>query len=224
MNNIQDFALFAKSRGVGDTYLSDYIMKGNQNYINPTIIEERTRNMTAMDVFSKLLSNNIIYIGDPIEDEMANVICSQLLWLDSQTDEDIMLYVNSPGGLVTAGLAIIDTLDFVHNDISTTCNGMAASMGAIILSSGKKGKRFSQPHSSILIHNISGGTYGNIADMRIAVAESERLSELLIDILAKNTGKTVEEVKRAIDRDKWLTPQEAIDFGLIDGIVKSKKK
>lgn len=218
-----DFELFARSRGVSGSYLNDYIAKGPINYINPTIIEERSRNMTAMDVFSKLLMNNIIYVGDVVEDQMANVINSQLLWLDSSNDDDIMVYVNSPGGHVTSGLSIIDTLKFVHNSVSTTCNGMAASMGAVILSSGDKGKRFSMPNSSILIHNLSSGTYGNIADMRIDLAESERLSKLLTHILAENCGKTDEEIARAIDRDNWMDPNQAIEFGLIDGIIQSRK-
>lgn len=218
-----DFELFARSRGVSGSYLNDYMANGPVNYINPTIIEERSRNMTAMDVFSKLLMNNIIYVGDVVEDQMANVINSQLLWLDSSNDDDIMVYVNSPGGNVTAGLSIIDTLKFVHNSVSTTCNGMAASMGAVILSSGDKGKRFSMPNSSILIHNLSSRTGGNIADMRIDLAESERLSTLLTHILAENCGKTDEEIAKAIDRDNWMTPEQAIEFGLIDGIIQSRK-
>lgn len=219
---MRDFELFAKDRGVSPLYLNDYMNRGNVNYINPTIIEERTRNITAMDVFSKLLMNNIVFVGDVVEDQMANVICSQLLWLDSQSDSDIMLYINSPGGVVSSGLAIIDTLNFVHNNITTTCIGMAASMGAVILSSGTKGKRYSMPNASILIHNLSSGTGGNIKDMEIDVAHSKYMSDLLINMLAQNTGKTPEEVSIAIDRDNWLSPKEAIDFGLIDNIIKKK--
>ena len=220
---MRDFELFARSNGVSSMYLNDYVRRGPLSYINPTIIEERSRNMTAMDVFSKLLMNNIIYVGDVVEDQMANVINSQLLWLDSSNDEDIMVYVNSPGGSVTAGLSIIDTLKFVHNNVSTTCNGIAASMGAVILSSGDKGKRFSMPNSSILIHNVSSYTRGNIADMKIDLAESDRLSKLLTHILAENCGKTDEEIATAIDRDNWMTPSQAIEFGLIDDIIKSRK-
>ncbi len=219
MNKLRDFELFAKSNGVSPSFLSDYMAKGPQSYINPTIIEERTRNITAMDVFSKLLMNNIIFIGDEVESNMANVITSQLLWLDSTTDEAIKVYVNSPGGSVTDGLAIIDTMRFVHNKVSTTCIGMAASMGAMILSSGDKGSRYSMPNASILIHNLSSSTWGNIADMKIAVAFSDRLSNILADMLAKNTGHTIEEIKTAIDRDNWMTPQQAVDFGLIDKII-----
>lgn len=223
MNKLRDFELFAKSNGVSPSFLSDYMAKGPQSYINPTIIEERTRNITAMDVFSKLLMNNIIFIGDEVESNMANVITSQLLWLDSTTDEAIKVYVNSPGGSVTDGLAIIDTMRFVHNKVSTTCIGMAASMGAMILSSGDKGSRYSMPNASILIHNLSSSTWGNIADMKIAVAFSDRLSNILADMLAKNTGHTIEEIKAAIDRDNWMTPQQAVDFGLIDKIIDKRR-
>ena len=222
MNAAKDFELFARDRGVSSLYLNDYMKKGPSAYINPTIIEERSRNITAMDVFSKLLMNNIIYIGDEVESNMANVITSQLLWLDSTTEDGVKVYINSPGGSVTDGLAIIDTMNFIHNKVSTTCVGMAASMGAEILSSGDKGYRYAMPNSSILIHNLSSGTWGNIADMKIAVAFSDRLSNILADMLAKNTGHTIEEIKKAIDRDNWMTPQEAKDFGLIDNIVTKK--
>lgn len=222
MNKVKDFELFAKDKGVSSLYLSDYMKKGPQGYINPTIIEERTRNITAMDVFSKLLMNNIVFIGDEVESDMANVITSQLLWLDSTTDEGVKVYVNSPGGSVTDGLAIIDTMNFIHNRVSTTCVGMAASMGAVILSAGDRGFRYAMPNASILIHNLSSATWGNIADMKIAVAFSDRLSNILADILAKNTDHTVEEIKKAIDRDNWMTPEEAKDFRIIDNIVAKK--
>ena len=219
---LNDFEKFARSRGVSPLYLNDYANKGNVNYINPTIIEERSRNITAMDVFSKLLMNNIVFVGDAVEDQMANVICSQLLWLDSQSDSDIMVYVNPPGGHVTSGLAIVDTLNFVRNKITTTCIGMAASMGAVILSSGTKGQRFAMPNSSIPIHAISGGTYGNINDMNVDIKESNRINDLVLSVLAENTGKTLDEIKKAVERDNWMAPQDAIDFGLIDGIISKK--
>ena len=220
MNETKDFELFARDRGVSPLYLDSYRKHGAQNYINPTIIEERTRNITAMDVFSKLLMDNIIFLGDEFNDTMANVIVSQLLWLQAtKPGEDIKMYINSPGGQVSSALAIKDTMDFVKNDVSTVCVGMAASAGAVILSNGSKGKRYSMPNSSILIHGISSGTRGNISDMRIDLAESERLNNLIIGILADNTGKDVEEVRKAIDRDYWLTPSKAVDFGLIDKII-----
>lgn len=221
MNEIKDYELFARSNGVNPLVLHDY--RRSQDYINPTIIEERTRNITAMDVFSKLLMDNIIFLGDAFNDEMANVIVSQLLWLQATKPmEEIKMYINSPGGNVTSGLAIKDTMDFIKNDVSTVCIGMAASMGAVILSNGTKGKRYSMPSSSILIHGISSGTRGNISDMRIDLAESERLNNLIIGVLADNTGKSIDEVRKSIDRDNWMTPSKALDFGLIDKIIERK--
>lgn len=221
MNEIKDYELFARSNGVNPLVLHDY--RRSQDYINPTIIEERTRNITAMDVFSKLLMDNIIFLGDAFNDEMANVIVSQLLWLQATKPmEEIKMYINSPGGSVTSGLAIKDTMDFIKNDVSTVCIGMAASMGAVILSNGTKGKRYSMPSSSILIHGISSGTRGNISDMRIDLAESERLNNLIIGVLADNTGKSIDEVRKSIDRDNWMTPSKALDFGLIDKIIERK--
>lgn len=221
MNEIKDYELFARSNGVSSLVLDDY--RRSQGYINPTIIEERTRNITAMDVFSKLLMDNIIFLGDAFNDEMANVIVSQLLWLQAtKPNEEIKMYINSPGGVVTSGLAIKDTMDFIKNDVSTVCVGMAASMGAFILANGTKGKRYAMPHSSILLHNLSSGAGGNISDIRIAVKEMERTNDILQGILAENTGKSVEEIKKALDRDNWMTPEEALEFGAIDKIILRK--
>lgn len=221
MNEIKDYELFARSNGVSSLVLDDY--RRSQGYINPTIIEERTRNITAMDVFSKLLMDNIIFLGDAFNDEMANVIVSQLLWLQATKPmEEIKMYINSPGGVVTSGLAIKDTMDFIKNDVSTVCVGMAASMGAFILANGTKGKRYAMPHSSILLHNLSSGAGGNISDIRIAVREMERTNDILQGILAENTGKSVEEIQKALDRDNWMTPEEALEFGAIDKIILRK--
>ena len=221
MDLIKDYELFARSNGVNSLVLDDY--RRSQGYINPTIIEERTRNITAMDVFSKLLMDNIIFLGDKFNDEMANVIVSQLLWLQSaKPGEEIKMYINSPGGWVSSGLAIKDTMDFVKNDVSTVCVGMAASMGAFILANGTKGKRYSMPHSKILFHNLSSGAEGNISDIRIAVQEMERTNATLQSIICENTGRTPEEVKAALDRDFWMTPDEALEFGAIDKIILRK--
>ena len=221
MDLIKDYELFAKSNGVNPLVLDDY--RRSQGYINPTIIEERTRNITAMDVFSKLLMDNIIFLGDTFNDEMANVIVSQLLWLQAtKPTEEINMYINSPGGWVSSGLAIKDTMDIIVNDVSTTCVGMAASMGAFILANGTKGKRYSMPNSSILLHNLSSGVSGNISDIRIAVQNMERTNEKLQKILSENTGRTLEEVKEALDRDNWMTPEEALDFGVIDKVIRKK--
>ena len=221
MNEIKDYELFAKSNGVNPLVLHDY--RRSQDYINPTIIEERTRNITAMDVFSKLLMDNIIFLGDAFNDEMANVIVSQLLWLQAtKPNEEVKMYINSPGGWVSSGLAIKDTMDFIKNDVSTVCVGQAASMGAFILANGTKGKRYAMPHSSILFHNLSAGAGGNIADIRIAVKEMERTNDILQNIISENTGRTLEEVKVALDRDNWMTPEEALEFGAIDKIILRK--
>ena len=221
MDLIKDYELFARSNGVNPLVLDDY--RRSQGYINPTIIEERTRNITAMDVFSKLLMDNIIFLGDTFNDEMANVIVSQLLWLQAtKPTEEIQMYINSPGGWVSSGLAIKDTMDIIVNDVSTTCVGMAASMGAFILANGTKGKRYSMPNSSILLHNLSSGVSGNISDIRIAVQNMERTNEKLQKILSENTGRTLEEVKEALDRDNWMTPEEALDFGVIDKVIRKK--
>ena len=221
MNEIKDYELFAKSNGVNPLVLNDY--RRSQGYINPTIIEERSRNITAMDVFSKLLMDNIIFLGDAFNDEMANVIVSQLLWLQAtKPNEEIKMYINSPGGWVSSGLAIKDTMDFVKNDISTVCVGMAASMGAFILTNGTKGKRYAMPHASILFHNLSSNAGGNISDIKIAVRNMERTNDILQSVIAENTGRTPEEVAKALDRDNWMTPEEALEFGAIDKIILRK--
>ena len=223
MNSIKDYDLFARSNGVSPLVLDDY--RRSQGYINPTIIEDRpsSRNLVVMDVFSKLLLDNIIFLGDAFNDDMANVIVSQLLWLQAtKPGEEIKMYINSPGGWVSSGLAIKDTMDFVQNDISTVCVGQAASMGAFILANGTKGQRYSMPHSKILFHNLSAGTQGNISDIRIAVEEMERTNAELQKIVSENTGRSLEEVAKALDRDNWMTPEEALEFGAIDKIIRRK--
>ena len=221
MDEIRDYELFARSNGVSPLVLNDY--RRHQGYINPTIIEERSRNITVMDVVAKLLMDNIIFLGDAFNDEMANVIVSQLLWLQATKPmEEIKMYINSPGGWVSSGLAIKDTMDFVKNDVSTVCVGMAASMGAFILANGTKGKRYAMPHSSILLHNLSSGVSGNISDIRIAVKNMEETNATLQSILCENTGRTPEEIAKALDRDNWMTPKEAVDFGVIDRIIERK--
>ena len=221
MDLIKDYDLFARSNGVSPLTLDGY--RRSQGYINPTIIEERSRNITAMDVFSKLLMDNIIFLGDAFNDEMANVIVSQLLWLQAtKPGEEIKMYINSPGGWVSSGLAIKDTMDFVKNDISTVCVGTAASMGAFILANGTKGKRYAMPHSSILLHNLSSGVSGNISDIRIAVQNMEKTNATLQAILCENTGRTPDEIAKALDRDNWMSPVEAVEFGVIDKVIERK--
>ena len=224
MNN--DFRKFAtKHLGINGMALDDVVSCQNQ-YLNPYILEERQLNVTQMDVFSRLMMDRIIFLGTEINDYTANTLQAQLLYLDSvDSGKDISIYINSPGGSVTAGLGIYDTMQFISSDVATICTGMAASMGAVILSAGEKGKRSSLKHSKIMIHQPSSSTgHVQAADMKIAYEEMAKCEQTLYEMLAKNTGKTFEEVKSACDRDNWLRPFEAKEFGLIDTILEKKKK
>ncbi len=192
------------------------------NYI-PMVIEQSGRGERAYDIFSRLLKERIIFIGDTIEDTMANLIIAQLLFLESEDPErDIYLYINSPGGVVTAGLAIYDTMQYLKAPVSTICVGQAASMGAVLLAAGAKGKRYALPNSRIMIHQGSGGFRGNTPDVMIQVKELELLVNKLMKIIANHTGQDVEKVKRDIDRDRFMSADEAKDYGLIDEIFVGK--
>jgi ATP-dependent Clp protease protease subunit len=193
------------------------------NYI-PMVIEQSGRGERAYDIFSRLLKERIIFIGDVIEDTMANLIIAQLLFLESEDPErDIYLYINSPGGVVTAGLAIYDTMQYLKAPVSTICVGQAASMGAVLLASGAKGKRYALPNSRIMIHQGSGGFRGNTPDVMIQVKELETLVDKLMKIIAKHTGQDAEKVKRDIDRDRFMSAEEAKAYGLIDEIFVGKE-
>ncbi len=193
------------------------------NYI-PMVIEQSGRGERAYDIFSRLLKERIIFIGDTIEDTMANLIIAQLLFLESEDPErDIYLYINSPGGVVTAGLAIYDTMQYLKAPVSTICVGQAASMGAVLLAAGAKGKRYALPNSRIMIHQGSGGFRGNTPDVMIQVKELELLVNKLMKIIANHTGQDVEKVKRDIDRDRFMSADEAKDYGLIDEIFVGKE-
>ena len=193
------------------------------NYI-PMVIEQSGRGERAYDIFSRLLKERIIFIGDTIEDTMANLIIAQLLFLESEDPErDIYLYINSPGGVVTAGLAIYDTMQYLKAPVSTICVGQAASMGAVLLAAGAKGKRYALPNSRIMIHQGSGGFRGNTPDVMIQVKELELLVNKLMKIIAQHTGQDVEKVKRDIDRDRFMSADEAKDYGLIDEIFVGKE-
>ena len=175
-------------------------------------------------IFNRLLKDRIIWMGEEVKDDMANRICAQMLMLAAEDPKkDIWLYINSPGGSITAGMAIYDTMQYVKCDVSTICIGMAASMGAFLLSSGAKGKRIALPNAEIMIHQPSAGTKGKVTDMEIDVEHFLRIKKNLNEILANNTGKTAGEIKAASERDHWMTAQEALDFGLIDKIITSKK-
>ncbi len=190
------------------------------NYISPTIIEERQLNVASMDVFSRLMMDRIIFLGLPIDDYVANIIQAQLLYLDS-TDpgKDIQLYFNTPGGSVYAGLGIYDTMQYISADIATICTGMAASMGAILLIAGKKGKRSALKHSRVMIHQPMGGAEGHASDIEITAREIVKLKKELYEIIALHSGNSFEKVEKDADRDYWMTSQEAKDYGMIDEIL-----
>ena len=186
----------------------------------PVVIEQSSRGERSFDIFSRLLRERIIFLGTPIDDMVANLIVAQLLLLDSENPEkDIMLYINSPGGSVTAGFAIYDTMQHIRADVSTICLGQAASMGAFLLSSGAKGKRLALPHSRVLIHQPLGGAQGQATDIEIEAKEILRMKELLIKIMADNAGQDYEKVKADCERDHFLSAQESVDYGLIDKVV-----
>ena len=191
----------------------------------PTVIEKSQFGERAYDIYSRLLNERIIFLGGPIDDHVANLIIAQLLYLD-HTDQkkDVYLYIYSPGGSVTAGLAIIDTMNFIKSDVSTICVGIAASMGALILSSGKKGKRFSLPNSEVLIHQVMGGTEGQASDIAINAKHILRTKDTLNKILANNTNKKVDQVEKDSDRDYYMTADEAKKYGIIDDIISKQKK
>ena len=185
----------------------------------PMVIESSSRGERAYDIYSRLLKERIIFIGDQIEDHLANLVIAQLLFLESEDPEkDISLYINSPGGVVTAGLAIYDTMQYLRAPVSTICLGQAASMAAVLLASGAKGKRYALPHSRIMIHQGSGGFRGNAPDAVIQMKEWELIVKMNHEILAKHTGQTLEAVVRDTDRDRFMSPEEAKDYGIIDAV------
>lgn len=191
----------------------------------PTVIEKTMNGERAYDIYSRLLNERIIFLAGPIDDHMANLVIAQLLYLDHMDNKkDISLYINSPGGSVTAGLAIIDTMNFIKSDVSTICVGIAASMGALILSAGEKGKRFTLPNSEVMIHQVLGGAEGQASDIAITAKHILRSKDTLNKILAKNTGKKFEEVEKDADRDYWMNADEAKKYGIIDQIITKVKK
>ena len=190
----------------------------------PTVIEKSQFGERAYDIYSRLLNDRIIFLGGPIDDHVANLVIAQLLYLDNaDSKKDIYLYINSPGGSVTAGLAIIDTMNFIKSDVSTICVGIAASMGALILSSGKKGKRFSLTNSEVMIHQVMGGTEGQASDIAINAKHILRSKDTLNKILAQNTGKKIDQVEKDSDRDYWMTSDEAKKYGIVDDIISKPK-
>ncbi len=186
----------------------------------PVVIEQSSRGERSFDIFSRLLRERIIFLGTPIDDMVANLVVAQMLLLDSENPEkDIMLYINSPGGSVTAGFAIYDTMQHIRSDVSTICLGQAASMGAFLLSSGTKGKRLALPHSRILIHQPLGGAQGQATDIEIQANEIIRIKKSLNNILANNTGQPLKKIEKDTDRDYIMTPEEAVEYGMIDRVI-----
>jgi ATP-dependent Clp protease, protease subunit len=190
------------------------------NQLVPIVVEQTSRGERSYDIFSRLLKENIILLNTAVESQMAGLIVAQMLFLASEDPtKDISLYINSPGGSVSDGLAIYDTMQFIRPDISTICIGMAASMAQVLLCAGAKGKRYTLPHSRVMMHQPSAGTQGVLADMEIYVKEVVRTRDALYDIISKHTGKTPEQIKTDADRDKWMSAQEALDYGMVDKIM-----
>ncbi len=190
------------------------------SHLVPIVVEQEGAGERSYDIFSRLLKDRIIFVDGVVEDAMADLIVAQLLFLESADPKaDINMYINSPGGSVTAGLAIYDTMNYIQPDVRTICIGQAASMGAMLLSNGAKGKRFSLPSSRIMIHQVSGGAEGTTADVRIQVREMERLNDILTKYMANNVGRDFDSTKVAMDRDNFMSPDEALEFGLIDKVI-----
>lgn len=214
-----DFEKFVASRGVNVNTLSRYA-----GYVNPTIIEERKLNVLGMDVFSRLMMDRIIFLGAPIDDDVANIVQAQLLYLASSDQADISLYLNTPGGSVSAGLGIYDTMQLVSPDVSTICTGIAASMGSVLLCAGEKGKRHALPHSRVLIHQPLGGARGQASDILIAAKEIEKYRTELYEIISAHSGQPFDRVFKDADRDYWMTASEAVEYGMVDSILQKRAK
>ena len=196
-----------------------------QDYISPTIIEERQMNVATMDVFSRLMMDRIIFLGCPVHDDAANIIQAQLLFLESvDPDKDIQIYINSPGGSVTAGLGIYDTMQLVSPDVATICTGLAASMGAVLLTAGAAGKRSAPPHSRVMIHQPLGGVEGQASDIEITARQIMRTKKELYEILSQHSGVGLKKIEKDADRDYWMTAPEAKAYGLIDEVLTARKK
>jgi ATP-dependent Clp protease protease subunit len=224
MNN--DFRNYAvKHLGMNGLALDQYAAATSANaitssYISPTIIEERQLNVAQMDVFSRLMMDRIIFLGTDVNDYTANVIEAQLLYLDSSDPgKDVSIYINSPGGSVYAGLGIYDTMQYIKSDVSTICTGMAASMAAVLLVAGQKGKRFALRHSRVMIHQPMGGAQGQASDIEITAREIQKLKKELYTIIADHSGMPFEKVEKDSDRDYWMTAQEAKEYGMIDDVL-----
>jgi ATP-dependent Clp protease protease subunit len=217
MNDFRNFAV--KHHGISSLHVDKYTSYVN-DYLTPYIIEERPMNITQLDVFSRLMKDRIIFLGVPIDDDVANIIQAQLLFLESQDAErDIQIYLNSPGGYVHAGLGIYDTMQYIQPDVSTICTGMAASMAAVLLCAGAEGKRFALPHSRVMIHQPLGGAQGQASDIEIEAKEIQKLKKELYEIISKHSGKDYDQVWKDCDRNYWMIASEAKEYGMIDEVL-----
>ncbi|MBB3186882.1 ATP-dependent Clp endopeptidase proteolytic subunit ClpP [Microbacter margulisiae] len=222
MNDFRKFA--TKHLGMNGLALDQYT-SFSDSYISPSILEERQLNVTQMDVFSRLMMDRIIFLGLPIDDYVANVIQAQLLYLDSSDPgKDIAIYLNTPGGSVYAGLGIYDTMQFISSKVATICTGMAASMGAVLLVAGSKGKRSALKHSRIMIHQPMGGAQGQASDIEITAREIQKLKTELYTIIADHSGNPYERIEKDSDRDYWMTAAEAKEYGMIDEVLVREQK
>ncbi|MDT7832528.1 ATP-dependent Clp endopeptidase proteolytic subunit ClpP [Flavobacteriaceae bacterium S356] len=219
MDHGKEFEKYAtKHHGISSVYYNQLTSS-----LTPYIMEERQMNITQMDVFSRLMMDRIIFLGTGVNDQVANIIQAQLLFLESlDASKDISIYINSPGGGVYAGLGIYDTMQFIKPNVATICTGMAASMGAVLMCAGEKGKRSALPHSRIMIHQPMSGTQGQVSDMEIAVKETLKIKNELYEILAKHSGKTFDQIHEDSDRDYWMTATEAKEYGMIDEVLTRK--
>ncbi|MFI3292772.1 MAG: ATP-dependent Clp endopeptidase proteolytic subunit ClpP [Rikenellaceae bacterium] len=209
--------------GISSLKLHDF-ESVQSGYVSPTIIEERHLNVATMDVFSRLMMDRIIFLGAPIYDDAANIIQAQLLFLEMvDAEKDVQIYINSPGGSVTAGLGIYDTMQLVAPDVATICTGLAASMGAVLLTAGAKGKRQALPHSRVMIHQPLGGVQGQASDIEITAKEILKTRKELYQIMSEHSGVSVKKFEKDADRDYWMTSQEAVEYGLIDEVISKRK-
>jgi ATP-dependent Clp protease protease subunit len=220
----KEFEKFAiKDRGINSNYYGKIIESMYPTNLTPNIIEERQMNIAIFDVFSRLMMDRIIFLGTGVNDQVANIIQAQLLFLQStDANKDVQIYINSPGGSVYAGLGIYDTMQFIKPDVATICTGIAASMAAVLLCAGEKGKRSALKHSRVMIHQPMSGTQGQVSDMEIAVRETIKVKEELYNIIANHSGKPYEQVEKDSDRDYWMKSNEALEYGMIDEVLGRK--
>lgn len=219
----QQFGLYAKDKGISSLKL-DYYNQKVENSLTPYILEERSLNVTVMDVFSRLMMERIIWVAGGVDDHMSTIVQAQLMFLDSIDSNDITMHIDSPGGSVKSGLSMVDVMDYIKSDIRTINTGMAASMGSVLLGAGTKGKRGSLRFSQTMLHQSSGGAVGNIQDAEISMIEWRKVNNILFDLLGGYCGKPAEQVKNDATRDLWLDAEQALSYGIIDEIVGKKKK